>query len=131
MTTAALNCDFVCAFKAGTLNEGQVDAFDRDLRKLKKRLTPSEGLLMFVEVAGVDPTNNKAEREIRPAVLMRKCSYGSMSEPGSVTRSVLMSIYRTLKQRGVDPVSATAAALRTYAAAGTLPPLPNTPSSEA
>ena len=106
-------------------------AGDRDLRKLKKRLTPSEDLLMFVEVAGVDPTNNKAEREIRPAVLMRKCCYGSMSEPGSVTRSVLMSIYRTLKQRRVDPVSTTAAALRTYAATGTLPPLPNTPSSEA
>jgi transposase len=103
---------------------------DKALRKLKKRLTPSERLLNYVELAGVDPTNNKAEREIRPAVLMRKASYGSMSEPGSVTRSVLMSIYRTLKQRGVDPLSTTTAALQTYTQTGTLPPLPNKTRSE-
>jgi transposase len=97
---------------------------DDELRKLKKRLVQSENLLRFVEVASVDPTNNKAEREIRPAVLMRKVSQGSASEAGAQTRSVLMSIDRTLKQRGVDPVAATAAALRTYTQTGTLPPLP-------
>ncbi len=102
---------------------------DHELRKLKKRLTPSETLLTFVEVAGVDPTNNKAEREIRPAVLMRKVSQGSVSDRGAETRSVLMSIYRTLKQRGADPVAATAAALREYVRTGTLPPLPAAVSS--
>jgi transposase len=96
---------------------------DEAIRKLKKRLTPSEDLLMFVEVAGVDPTNNKAEREIRPAVLMRKASYGTMSEPGAVTRSVLMSVFRTLKQRSMDPLATTVAALREYTETGTLPPL--------
>jgi transposase len=103
---------------------------DDDLRRLARRLTPSEDLLMFVEVAGVDPTNNRAERAIRPAVVMQKASYGSASEPGSVTRSILMSVYRTLKQRGVDPLSATASALRGYTATGVLPPLPNPACSE-
>ncbi len=41
----------------------------------------------------------------------------------SETRSILMSVYRTLKQRGVDPLAATAASLRVYAATGVLPPL--------
>ncbi len=79
---------------------------------------------MFVEVSAVDPTNNRAERSIRPAVVMRKASYGSASESGCVTRSVLMSVYRTLKQRGVDPQAATASALRVSAATGVLSPLP-------
>ena len=38
---------------------------------------------------------------------MRKASYGSMSESGSVTRSILMSIKRTPKQRGLDPLATT------------------------
>jgi transposase len=101
------------------------------VQRFAKRLHgESESLLMFVECAGVDPTNNKAEREIRPAVLMRKASYGSMSERGSRTRSVLMSVYRTLKQRGVDVLKVTAEALRTYVASGQLPPLPTPNSSE-
>lgn len=103
---------------------------DDDLRRLARRLTPSEDLLMFVEVSAVDPTNNRAERSIRPAVVMRKASYGSASESGSVTRSILMSVYRTLKQRGVDPLAQTASALRVYATTGVLPPMPNPASSD-
>jgi len=94
-------------------------------RRLAKRLEKYwEALLLFVERKDVPSSNNKGEREIRPAVLMRKASYGSGSDLGAATRSVLMSIYRTLKQRGVDALAATEAALRTYIATGKLPPLP-------
>jgi transposase len=97
------------------------------VRRLAQRLHgASEEMLMFVEVTAVEPTNNRAEREIRPAVQMRKASYGSMSERGAVTRSVLMSICRTLKLRGQDPLKALGDALRHYAATGTLPTLPDT-----
>ncbi|MGL4462587.1 MAG: IS66 family transposase, partial [Planctomycetia bacterium] len=65
-----------------------------------------------------------AEREIRPAVLMRKASYGSGSDKGAETRGVLMSIHRTLKQRGLDPLEETETALRHYMTTGRLPPLP-------
>ena len=94
-------------------------------RRLAKRLEKYwEALLLFVERKDVPSSNNKGEREIRPAVLMRKASYGSGSDRGAATRSVLMSIYRTLKQRGVDALAVTEAALRTYIATGKLPPLP-------
>ena len=83
-----------------------------------------EALLLFVERKDVPSSNNKGEREIRPAVLMRKASYGSGSDRGAATRSVLMSIYRTLRQRGVDALAVTEAALRTYIATRKLPPLP-------
>jgi transposase len=98
---------------------------NRHARRLAKRLAEyGEDLLRFLHVEGVPSSNNKAEREIRPAVLMRKASYGSASDKGAETRSVLMSIYRTLKQRGLDPLQETETALRQYMQTGLLPPLP-------
>jgi hypothetical protein len=40
-----------------------------------------------------------------------------------------MSVYRTLKQRGLDPLEVTVQALRAYAQTGTLPLLPEKTSS--
>ena len=100
-------------------------------RRLAKRLHKyGAELLTFVEFEGVPPSNNHAEREVRPAVLMRKASYGNQSERGARTRSVLMSVMRTLKKRGLDPMSTVVDALRNYATTGTLPPLPQKASSE-
>jgi transposase len=42
-----------------------------------------EGMWTFARVPGVEPTNNLGERDIRKAVLWRKCSFGSASEAGS------------------------------------------------
>jgi transposase len=100
-------------------------------RRLADRLHKyGEELLTFVECEGVPPDNNHAEREIRPAVLMRKASYGNQSQRGADTRAILMTVYRTLKKRGIDPLQATVDALRTYAATGQLPTLPDKLSSE-
>ncbi|MCY2939224.1 MAG: hypothetical protein NTV55_12820, partial [Planctomycetota bacterium] len=41
---------------------------------------------------------------IRPAVLIRKNSYGNGSERGAQTQAVMMTIMRTLKMRGHNPV---------------------------
>lgn len=93
--------------------------------RLAKRLYKyGEELLTFVEFEGVPSSNNHAEREVRPAVLMRKASYGSQSERGAATRGILMSVCRTLRKRGLDPLQTILDALRTYAATGTLPPMP-------
>ena len=100
-------------------------------RRLAARLAKyGDDLLTFVEFPGVPADNNQAEREIRPAVLMRKASYGNQSERGADTRAVLMSVFRTLKRRGHDPLPIITAALRTYAATGQLPPLPDKIASE-
>ncbi|AWM41507.1 hypothetical protein C1280_33910 [Gemmata obscuriglobus] len=100
-------------------------------RRLGKRLHKyGENLLTFVEFEGVPSSNNHAEREVRPAVLIGKASYGNPSERGARTRSVLMSVVRTLKRRGLDPMSTVVDALRSYATTGTLPPLPEKASSE-
>ena len=100
-------------------------------QRLAKRLFKyGDDLLTFVEIEGVPSDNNHAEREIRPAVLMRKASYGSQSERGAETRAILMSIFRTLKRRGHNPLSTMANALRHYTTTGQLPPLPEKVASE-
>jgi len=68
--------------------------------------------------------NNLAERMIRPAVILRKNSQSNRSEKGAATQAVLMSVFRTLKLRGHDPLKVIPQTLRTYLTTGKLPPLP-------
>src|SRR5262249_2542390 len=49
---------------------------------------------------GVEPTNNAAERALRPAVLRRKRSFGNHSEAGCHYVSRLLSVVQTLKRHG-------------------------------
>lgn len=60
-------------------------------------------LWTFVHVVGVEPTNNLAERQVRPGVLWRKSSFGTQSESGSRFAERIMSVVATLKlqQRNV------------------------------
>lgn len=62
---------------------------------LKRR----EALWTFVRVEGVEPTNNTAERSIRPGVQWRKVSFGTQSEDGSRFVESMMSVVATLKQQ--------------------------------
>jgi len=50
----------------------------------------------------VPPDNNLAERDLRPTVIARKVSFGSSSDAGAKTRSILMSILHTLNKRRGD-----------------------------
>lgn len=62
---------------------------------LKRR----EALWTFVQVEGVEPTNNTAERSIRPGVQWRKVSFGTQSEDGSHFVESMMTVVATLKQQ--------------------------------
>ena len=93
--------------------------------RLAKRLRRHEKeLFTFVEVQGVPFDNNHAERMIRPAVIIRKNSYGNGSKAGADMQTVLMSVYQTLKQRGHNPLNTIIEAIQVYLANGTFPPLP-------
>jgi transposase len=50
----------------------------------------------------VPPDNSLAERDLRPTVIARKVSFGSRSDAGAKTRSVLMSVLHTLNKRRGD-----------------------------
>jgi len=98
---------------------------DSQAKRLIKRLRRHQGeLFTFLDHADVPFDNNHGERSIRPAVIMRKNSYCNRSAEGAMTQAILMSVYRTLKQRGHDPIAAVAQALSEYVKTGALPPLP-------
>jgi len=98
---------------------------DADAARLAKRLWKHcDELFTFLDHPAVPFENNLAERMIRPAVILRKISQSNRSEKGAAVQAVLMSVYRTLKLRGHDPLATITSALRTYLADGQLPPLP-------
>jgi transposase len=84
-----------------------------------------EALWTFVQVEGVEPTNNTAERSIRPGVQWRKGSFGPQSEDGSRFVESIMTVVATLKQQKRNVLdyltAAHEAALRGKAAPSLLP----------
>ena len=54
----------------------------------------------FVDREGVEPTNNVAERAVRPAVISRKTSYGTQSERGSRFVERMLTCSATLRCAG-------------------------------
>jgi transposase len=59
-----------------------------------------ESLWTFARVDGVEPTNNRAERAVRPAVLWRKTSLFSQSERGREYVERMLTVKTTLRQNG-------------------------------
>lgn len=53
----------------------------------------------FVDVPGLDPTNNTAERTIRHGVMYRKTSFGTQSPEGSRFVERVLTVVATLKQQ--------------------------------
>lgn len=97
-----------------------------NVRRLLKRLRRHrDDLFTFLDYDDVPPDNNRAEREIRPAVIIRKNSQGNRSENGANVQAILMSVYRTLQARRLDPLDTIVQALRQYVRSGELPPLPH------
>ena len=56
-------------------------------------------LWTFVDVEGVEPTNNFAEQKIRSAVLWRHSSFGTQSDAGSRFVERILTVVGTLKQQ--------------------------------
>jgi len=54
-------------------------------------LNVEPALWLFVSVEGVEPTNNAAERAIRPAVIWRRTSFGSQTQDGSTFVSRMLT----------------------------------------
>ena len=59
-----------------------------------------EALWTFARQEGLEPTNNAAERALRPAVIKRKRSFGCHSEEGCRFVERLLSVTQTLRMQG-------------------------------
>jgi len=75
---------------------------DYDVRSMAKSLLKHwDGLFTFLEEDGVEPTNNAAERALRPPVQWRKICFGNQSEDGERLTARLLTVSRScmLQQR--------------------------------
>ena len=73
---------------------------DDELRKLAKHM--NKHLLewfTFLRVAGVPPTNNHAERQLRPSVVVRKTNGCHKTLAGALKHAVLMSLIVSCEQQ--------------------------------
>jgi hypothetical protein len=55
-------------------------------------------LLLFLHEDGVEPTNNRAERDLRPAVIARKVSHCSKNARGARAFAAFTSVLQTLRK---------------------------------
>jgi transposase len=83
---------------AQPMREADTARFIRTLQKQRPRL------LTFLYHQAVAPTNNAAERELRPAVVVRKTGGCNRTDAGAHAHAILASILRTCTKQGFDPV---------------------------
>ena len=82
-----------------TVAAGEKTPFAKTVRTCRQLLKVESALWLFVTVEGIEPTNNAAEQAIRPAVLWRKCSYGSQSAEGSLFVGRMMTVVTSLRRQ--------------------------------
>lgn len=63
-----------------------------------------KNLFTFLRHPGVPPTNNQAEQSLRKMVIFRKICFGTRSESGMKTHSILPSLVQTARRQGVHPL---------------------------
>lgn len=79
----------------------RLEALSPELRRLAKHLVNHrDEWLLFLHDREVPPTNNHAERMLRPAVITRKVGGCNKTLLGALVHSILASIMVTCKQRG-------------------------------
>ena len=81
-----------------------------------------DDLLTFLKFPGLDATNWRGEQAIRFGVILRKVWGGSRTWIGARAQAILMSVWRTCWQRGLNPLDFLSQLLRRTPALARLPP---------
>lgn len=68
----------------------------------KQMLSQFDSFWTYLYHEGVEPTNNLAERDLRPAVIQRKLSYGTQTEAGEKFMERILSVVVTFKKQSKD-----------------------------
>lgn len=71
-------------------------------------------LWTFLEVEGVEPTNNASERALRPAVIWRKLSFGTQSARGSRFVETILTVIETCHRQSRNSFHYLTAAIRAH-----------------
>lgn len=86
-----------------------------------------DALWTFVTVEGVEPTNNAAERALRPAVLWRKGCFGAQSAAGNTFVERILTVSATCQQHNRYLLTFLTEAVSAYWARQPAPTLLSTP----
>ena len=81
---------------------GERTPWAKTVRTCRQLLQHQEALWTFLQIPGIEPTNNAAERALRQSVIQRKISHGVQSASGAICRSRLLTVTATLRQQGRD-----------------------------
>jgi transposase len=84
----------------GLLASGSACACAKTAGTCREILGVEASLWTFARRAGVEPTNNAAERAVRHAVCWRKTSYGTDSERGSRFVERMLTVVASCRQQG-------------------------------
>lgn len=76
-----------------------------------KLLKCQDGLFTFLYHEGVEPTNNSAERGVRPAVMWRRICQGNKTEKAARITERLLTVTQTCRMQGTDPIDFLAEAI--------------------
>ena len=71
-------------------------------------------LWTFTEIQGIEPTNNAAERALRPAVIYRKLSFGTQSESGSRFIERMLTVSETCRLQNRSPYQYLVSAMEAF-----------------
>jgi len=117
-------CDIGQKLKSGVVSRDSAQRiekrFIRELTRICKqplRFKPAEtlrnylsgpeqkNLFTFLRIPGVPPTNNHAEQSLRKMVIFRKVCFGTRSEKGLKSHSIIPSLVQTAKRQDVHPLT--------------------------
>jgi len=107
----------------GLLEEGARSEGYETPGKCRGILRTEPAMWTFVEREGVEPTNNIAERAVRPVVILRKTSLGSQSERGSRYLERMQTCSATLRRAGQNVCDFITQVAHAVLAAGPTPKL--------
>jgi transposase len=68
----------------------------------KELVEHGEHLWTFIDIEGIEPTNNAAEQALRHAVIWRKLSFGTQSKSGSQFVERLLTVIETCRRQSRD-----------------------------
>jgi transposase len=81
------------------LEWGSQSACPKTAATCRELLAREAAIWTFVRVEGIEPTNNSAERSLRPAVVWRKVSFGTRSERGSRFVASMLTVLLSCQQQ--------------------------------
>ena len=105
------------------LHQGAQGRHAATARTCRHILHLREALWTFVDMSGVEPTNNLAERTLRSFVLWRKISFGTQSARGSRYVERIMTVVGSCKLQGRNPLDFLTQAIQAYWGEGVAPSL--------